>query len=115
MHHVDGPAQMAHEMMRVAKKGAFLIEANRAAIIRRILEHTETYKKAGEFSYYPEEYKAFFNIPSMEHISIEPFQFIPPKLSHFHLGLTILISEVTAKIPLVKWQCSGVAIKVKKQ
>ena len=112
MHHVNGPAKMAYEMIRVAKKGAFLIEANRQSIFRRILEKTDIYRRAGEFSYYPIEYKAFFTLPDVSTITITPFQFIPPKLSNISLNFTIGLSETIAKLPLLKWQCSGLAIEV---
>lgn len=115
MHHVEGPAQMAYEMVRVAKKGVFLIEANRASITRRLLEKTETYIKAGEFSYYPVEYKAFFNLPAVKSVTITPFQFIPPKLSNISLGFTIWLSEFVGMLPILRWQCSGVAIRVSKK
>lgn len=115
MHHVEGPAQMGYEMTRVAKKGVFLIEANRASITRRLLEKTQTYIQAGEFSYYPVEYKAFFNLPSVRKVTITPFQFIPPKLSNIHLGLAIALSEFVAMLPILRWQCSGAAIKVWKK
>ncbi len=114
MHHVDGPAKMASEMARVARRGVFLIEANRKSIARRLLEKTNKYKQAGESSYYPMEYKAFFKLPNIKEVRIEPFQFIPPKLSNINLPLTIAISEFIAKLPILRWQCSGVAIEVVK-
>lgn len=114
MHHVTGPATMAHEMMRVAKDGVFMVEANRQAITRRLLEKTQVYKNAGEFSYFPKEYKAFFNQPAMKDFSIHPFQFIPPKLSNLSVPLTVFISETVEKLPVLRWQCSGVAVGVNK-
>ncbi len=115
MHHVDGPAKMASEMVRVSKKGAFLIEASRESITRRMLEKTQIYKRAGEFSYYAIEYKAFFNLPDVSTVRIHPFQFIPPKISNISLGLTKAISEIMEHVPVLRWQCSGVAIEVTKK
>lgn len=115
MHHVTGPATMAHEMMRVAKKGVFMVEANRQAVARRILEKTQIYKNAGEFSYYPREYRAFFNVPERKDFTIHPFQFIPPKLSNISLSFAIFLSDFVEKLPLLRWQCSGVAVGVTKK
>lgn len=115
MHHVKNPIKMAYEMNRVSKKGIFLIEANKSSLIRRALETTEIYKKAGEKSYYPDEYRSFFNFQKVRHIKISPFQFIPPKVLNFNTSLTILISELISKIPLLKWQCSGLAIEIDKK
>ena len=99
---------MATEMMRVAKKGVFMVEANRQAIARRLLEKTQIYKNAGEFSYYPKEYRAFFNLPSRASITIHPFQFIPPKLSKISLKLAIFISELVERLPLLR--CGSVLV-----
>lgn len=115
MHHIEGPAKMAYEMLRVTRRGVFLIEANRQSMIRRILEKTIVYKKAGEFSYYPIEYRSFFNYPNVFSIDITPFQFIPPKRLNFNIDFTIWLSEIISKMPLLKWQCSGLAIEVKKR
>lgn len=115
MHHVTGPAQMAAEMLRVARKGVFMVEANRKALARRLLEKTQIYKNAGEYSYYPKEYKAFFNLPNRADFQIKPFQFIPPKLSNISLTLAIGLSELVERLPWLRWQCSGVAIGVSKK
>lgn len=113
MHHVADPAAMAKEMVRIAKKRIFLIEANGASIIRKILENTETYRKAGENSYRPSQYRRFFtDLPEVAKVEIDPLQFIPPKFLSPFDAATISFSEGLQFVPLLRWQCSGVRIRV---
>lgn len=112
MHHVADPAAMAKEMVRIAKKKVFLIEANGASIMRRLLEYTDTYKKAGENSYFPWQYRSFFSLPGVEKIEIDPIQFVPPQILSPITPLTISFSEGLQFVPLLRWQCSGVRIRI---
>jgi len=112
MHHVADPAAMAREMVRIARKRVFLIEANGASLVRRLLELTGTYRKAGENSYLPRRYRRFFELPGVARVEIDPFQFVPPKALSPFVPLTIAISEAMQHVPWLRWQCSGVRIRV---
>lgn len=112
MHHVADPAAMAREMVRIATKKVFLIEANGASLMRRTLEYTNTYRKAGENSYFPWEYRRFFYLPEVSKIEIDPIQFVPPHFLSPFTPLTISFSEGLQFVPLLRWQCSGVRIRV---
>jgi len=112
MHHVADPAAMAREMVRIARRRVFLIEANGASLMRRLLELTDTYRKAGENSYRPGEYRRFFTLPGVARIDIDPLQFVPPKFLSPWMPLTIAFSETLQHVPLLRWQCSGVRIRV---
>ena len=112
MHHVADPAAMAREMVRIARKRVFLIEANGASLVRRLLELTDTYRRAGENSYRPGEYRRFFTLPGVARIDIDPFQFVPPRFLSPVVPLTIALSEALQHVPLLRWQCSGVRIRV---
>lgn len=112
MHHVADPAAMAREMVRIARRRVFLIEANGASLVRRLLELTDTYRRAGEGSYRPGQYRGFFRLPGVARIAIDPFQFVPPRILSPFTPLTIAVSEALQWIPLLRWQCSGVRIRV---
>ena len=112
MHHVADPAAMAREMVRIARKRVFLIEANGGSLVRRLLELTGTYRKAGENSYLPRRYRRFFELPGVARVEIDPFQFVPPKALSPFVPLTIAISEAMQHVPWLRWQCSGVRIRV---
>jgi SAM-dependent methyltransferase len=112
MHHVADPAAMAREMVRIARRRVFLIEANGASLMRRLLEFTGTYRKAGENSYLPRRYRSFFTLPGVAKIEISPLQFVPPKFLSPWMPLTIAVSEMMQLVPILRWQCSGVRIRV---
>jgi len=112
MHHVPDPPAMAREMIRIARKRVFLIEANGASLIRRLLERTDTYRKAGEHSYLPSQYRGYFDLPGVSRVEIDPLQFVPPKILSPCMPLTIAVSEAMQHVPLLRWQCSGVRIRV---
>lgn len=109
MHHVNNPSLMAKEMMRVARSDVFLIEANRHCIIRRLLEKTKRYKKAGENSYYLGEYKEFFN----QEMQNRPFLFMPPFTPLIFLPFVKVFNWVIERTPILKWQCSSIAMRVR--
>jgi ubiquinone/menaquinone biosynthesis C-methylase UbiE len=112
MHHVAEPAAMAREMVRIARRRVFLIEANGASLMRRLLEFTDTYRKAGENSYLPRRYRSFFTLPGVAKIEISPLQFVPPKFLSPWIPLTIAVSDMMQIVPVLRWQCSGLRIRV---
>lgn len=114
MHHVADPRGMALEMIRVAKKSVFLIEANGSCLIRKLLEKTRRYKTVGEKSYTPQEYASFFSNPKIKNIYIKPFLAVFPFTPPILAKPAILISEIMERLPLLKWQCSSVLISVEK-
>jgi ubiquinone/menaquinone biosynthesis C-methylase UbiE len=118
MHHVSDPRKMAQEMLRVSRKHVFLIEANGACILRKILERTKKYRMAGEGSYSPKKYISFFRRGPYGHaimaISIRPFLFMVPFTPPVLFRPMIFMSELLEKIPIVKWQGSGVVIFAEK-
>jgi len=116
MHHVDNPAKMAQEMMRVARKRIFLIEANGMCILRKLIEKTERNKKANEHSYFPWEYKSFFysGKTTPAEFKISPFLYVFPLTPPLLIKTAIAMSETLEKIPLMRWQASGVHISVRK-
>lgn len=114
MHHVQNPDKMAHEMTRVANKYVFLIEANGLSAIRKLLERTSWYKKLGEHSYFPWQYASFFDQKKFSSFTIRPFLFSPPGVPDIFIAPVISFSELLERIPLLRWQCSGVVIVGKK-
>lgn len=112
MHHVKDPYTMGQEMIRVAKNKVFLIESNALSIARRLAQLQERYKEMGESSYYPWEYSQFFTHPRVKNISIRPFLFMIPRIPEQFISINIFFSELLEKIPLLKWQCTGVIITV---
>jgi len=119
MHHVSDPSKMAQEMLRVSRRYVFLIEANGACVLRKILEHTKKYRMAGENSYTPKKYISFFRKGpygrSLRFITIKPFLFMVPFTPPALFRPMILMSELLEKLPLIKWQGSGVVIYAEKK
>jgi len=117
MHHVSEPRKMAQEMLRVSRKYVFLIEANGICALRKLLEHTSRkYKEAGENSYAPWRYKSFFT--SGRHRArrflIWPFLFSVPFTPSALIKPNILLSELLERVPLLRWQGSGVVMVMEK-
>ncbi|MBW2971246.1 hypothetical protein KY320_03740 [Candidatus Woesearchaeota archaeon] len=109
MHHVSNPRKMAREMMRVSSKYIFLIEANGICIIRKVMERiSKKYQAAGENSYKPWDYKSFFK--GANNFSIRPFLFMIPFTPKRLMKPVIWLSETMEKIPLLRWQGSGVVM-----
>jgi len=111
MHHVEKPRQMAQEMLRVSKKYIFLIEANGLCVLRKLHELMPSQKAVGEKSYTPWGYLSFFKSNKLKEISIKPFLFMVPFTPAIFIKPMILLSEILEKLPLIKWQGSGVVIK----
>lgn len=118
MHHVSDPRKMAQEMLRVSRKYIFLIEANGICGLRKLLEVTSRkYKEAGENSYAPWRYTSFFTTGkyAAKRFSIRPFLFSVPFTPRSLIRPMILMSEFLEKIPLVRWQGSGVVMMGEKK
>lgn len=115
MHHVNNPRKMALEMLRVTRKHVFLIEANGICLLRKLMEFTSKYRMAGENSYPPWTYNSFFKSSRLKNFSIRPFLFMVPFTPNFLIKVVILMSETLERIPLFKWQGSGVVICAEKK
>lgn len=113
MHHVSDPYLMGQEMIRVSKNKVFLIESNALSIARRLAQMQTRYKLMGEKSYYPWQYKEFLSGDRVDKFNVRPFLFMVPKIPEKLIGLNTFVSEVMEKMPLIKWQCSGVIIEIK--
>ena len=115
MHHVPDPGRMARELIRVASKYIFLIESNGLALGRKLLEKTKSYRSLGENSYFPWQYRSFFSSPTIQQFEIQPFLFTIPGLPDFTWRRVARFSELMEKIPLFRWQCSGVWMGITKR
>jgi ubiquinone/menaquinone biosynthesis C-methylase UbiE len=109
MHHVSDPERMAREMTRVARKFVLLVEANGLCLLRKLMELTPGYRSFNENSYTPETYKSFFELDKFEEFIIKPFLFTPPAPKELHKAVMFL-SEALERMPVLKFQCSSVAI-----
>lgn len=116
MHHVNNPEIMANEMLRISKKKVFLIESNGLCLIRKLLEKTRKYRSTNENSYFPWEYKNFFLRKNLDvkKFKIKPFLFMVPHMFPIFIPINVMISEIMEKIPILRWQCSGVIISIEK-
>ncbi len=114
MHHVDDPRAMAREMMRVGRGRALLVESNGLSIPRRLRELTPGHRAAGERSYTPGRYRSFFQGHpgyAVTRFTIYPFLF-PFKCPRQLLGALVWFNLRVEHLPLIRWQCSSVAIVV---
>lgn len=114
MHHVDSPRSMAREMMRVARGRCLLVEANGLSVFRKLKELTPGHRAAGERSYTPWVYRGFFGGHAgyaLERFEIFPFLF-PFKCPRWALPGLVAWNHWIEQIPLLRWQCSSVAISV---
>lgn len=114
MHHVDRARDMARELMRCGRGRTLLVESNGLSLPRRLLEFTPRHRAAGERSYTPNEYRSFFeNQPGfrIKDFQIYPFLF-PFKCPKWFLPILVWFNRHVESIPLLRWQCSSVAIMV---
>lgn len=113
MHHVADPVAMGREMMRVARGQLFLTEANGWSLGRKIMECTPGHRKAGERSYTPAQYRAFFNQPGfrLTRFEIHPFIF-PLHLPKKFIPKLVRFNRWIEKVPFLKWQCSNVYLYI---
>jgi SAM-dependent methyltransferase len=114
MHHVEKPRSMAREVMRVGRGRALLVESNGCSIPRRLLELFPQRRAAGERSYTPRQYRSFFEEHAgfrLTQFRIYPFLF-PFKCPRRFLPLLVWFNHRVEHIPLLRWQCSSVAIEL---
>lgn len=112
MHHVDDPRAMAREMMRVARGRCLLTESNGLSVFRKLKELTPAHRAAGEKSFTPAQWKGFFERHDgyeLTHFEIFPFLF-PFKVPRPLLPTLLWWNRVVEKLPVLRWQCSSVAI-----
>ncbi len=111
MHHVDFPAMMADEMIRVTRRYFFLCEANGLSVPRKFAELNKQSRALNERSYTPSKYIHFFRSNKIRYIKVYPFYlFVFPKISEKLIPLTIAISEFCEKIPVLRWQGQSLLI-----
>lgn len=110
LHHVIDCRKMAYEMSRVARKYVFLIESNGLCIFRKLMELTPSYRSLNESSYTPWRYKSFFPQEKFEEFRIRPFLFTPPHVPRSLYKFVIGFNEVLERVPMLRFQCSSVAI-----
>jgi ubiquinone/menaquinone biosynthesis C-methylase UbiE len=114
MHHVDNPAAMAGEMMRVARGRLLLVESNGMSIFRRLRELTPAHRQAGERSYSPWQYRNFFSRNHEYEIvrfEIAPFLF-PFKCPRWFLPAMVAFNRLIEHVPIIRWCCSSVWMRV---
>ncbi len=112
MHHVSDQRAMAREMMRVARGKCLLTESNGLSIFRKLKELTPGHRAAGEQSFTPSRWKSFFEGHSgfrLTKFEIFPFLF-PFKVPRRLLPLLVRWNRFIEKVPILRWQCSSVAI-----
>jgi len=112
MHHVENPRAMAREMMRVASGRCLLTESNGLSIFRKLMELTPGHRAAGEKSFTPKKWRSFFEGHSgyyLTRFEIFPFLF-PFKVPRIFLPALVWWNRVIEQIPILRWQCSSVAI-----
>jgi SAM-dependent methyltransferase len=114
MHHVERPRDMARELMRAGRGRTLLVESNGLSVVRRLLEFTPGHRAAGERSYTPGQYRAFFENQGgfrITRFEIYPFLF-PFKCPKWFLPALVWFNRRVERIPLFRWQCSSVVILV---
>jgi SAM-dependent methyltransferase len=114
MHHVERPRDMARELMRVGRGRTLLVESNGLSVPRRLLEFTPGHRAAGERSYTPSQYRAFFdNHPGFRVTRFEIYPFLFPfKCPKWFLPALTWFNHRVERIPIFRWQCSSVVIIV---
>ena len=112
MHHVEDPRAMAREMMRVARGRCLLTESNGLSIFRKLKELTPGHRAAGEKSFTPRRWRSFFEgHPGFTLTRFEIFPFLFPfKVPAPLMPLLLWWNRTVERIPVVRWQCSSVAI-----
>ena len=114
LHHVSDPYLMAKEMVRVSRGKLLLVESNGLSLGRKLMELTPGHRAAGERSYTPWQYRAFFaEACRLTRFEINPFLFpfpggVPPAL----LRPLVAFNRAIEKMPLFRWQCSNVSIQI---
>jgi len=115
VHHVAHPRVMAREMMRVGRGRLLLVESNGLSIFRKMRELTPGHRRAGERSYTPWQYRGFFEGHRdyvLESFELAPFLF-PFKCPQQFLPLLVRFNAIAERIPVLRWQCSSVWMRVR--
>lgn len=114
LHHVDAPREMARELMRVARGTILMVESNGLSVFRKLKELTPGYRAAGERSYSPWTYRGFFEgNPGFRVVRFRIFPFLFPfKVPHVLLPALVAFNRAVEHVPLLRWSCSSVAIRV---
>lgn len=114
MHHVPYPERMAAEMMRIARGKCLLVESNGLSIFRKLKELTPGHRAAGERSYSPRAYRSFFTRhPEYRVTTFRIFPFLFPfKVPSRMLPALVRFNRWIETAPVLRWQCSSVAIYV---
>lgn len=112
MHHVDDPRAMAREMMRTGRGRCLLTESNGLSVFRKLKELTPGHRAAGEKSFTPRRWRGFFEgHPGYTLTRFEIFPFLFPfKVPAALLPLLLWWNRTVERIPVIRWQCSSVAI-----
>ena len=111
---VSAPDLMAREMVRVSRGKLLLVESNGLSLGRKLMELTPGPRAAGERSYTPRQYRAFFAAAArLTRFEIHPFLFpfpggVPPAL----LRALIAFNRAIEKAPFFRWQCSNVWMQI---
>ena len=115
MHHVDQPRSMAREMMRVGKGKLLLTESNGLSLPRKLLELLPARKAAGERSFTPGQWRAFFEgHPDFRVTTFDIYPFLFPfKVPSWLLPALVWFNHAIEKVPFFRWQCSSVVITIK--
>lgn len=114
MHHVARPRDMAREMMRVGRGRLLLVESNGLSVFRKLKELTPAHRAAGERSFAPRTWRGFFEGHDgyrLDRFVIFPFLF-PFKCPRWALGALVAWNRAVEHIPVLRWQCSSVAITI---
>ncbi len=114
MHHVNQPRAMAREMMRVGRGRCLLVESNGLSIFRKLLELAPARRSAGERSYTPWGWHRCFEGHAgyeLTSFHIDPFLF-PFKCPCWFLPTLVRFNHIIEHVPLLRWQCSSVMIRV---
>jgi SAM-dependent methyltransferase len=115
LHHVAETQRMAGEMARVARRRLFLVEANGLSLGRKAMELTAGHRAAGERSYTPWQYRAIFARATGRLCRFEahPFLFpLPGGVPASLLASWVRLNRVLERVPLLRWQCSNVWIRI---
>jgi SAM-dependent methyltransferase len=115
LHHAADPWLMALEMVRVCRGRLFLIESNGLSLGRKLMERTAGHRAAGERSYAPWRYRAFFARAAGElaGFEIHPFLFpLPGGVPQVLLKPWVRLNQTIERLPLLRWQCSNVWMRV---
>jgi len=99
----------------VGRGRLLLVESNGLSIFRKMRELTPGHRRAGERSYTPWQYRGFFEGHRdyvLESFELAPFLF-PFKCPQQFLPLLVRFNAIAERIPVLRWQCSSVWMRVR--